>query len=695
MVIDILMKKTLNFQYIGLNLKNIIEASLKNSNVIFCVFKGRDFYANIDYQELRLLSSNEELYEYVDMKSIHEWVDGFKLDKVRKLFGLNKNISTIIAEKPSYDMDEILTFNKVDIAYGMDYVDLSLYLKLKQKGVTACIVKLPWMIKNIYGPFCKTVLTEQWLKNPLIYKMFEDDLKRITDLPMDEYIKRVLDRLSVRAQEKQLGKKESDRTVYLVGSCIVAGQSPAETSLAEKLILLFEKNNFSYNIIKINSRYFPNELLEYDICKNDIVIFLVAGGPLNYKDYDLTEVYEKYNGPKNICTDSTLHVSDSGCQLIADSIMKEIIIMHNNKIEDATIDNNIVHTAEKMQLQYQDEYEVKIYLKRTNIARNMRIGNNGAIVMNANPFTIGHRRLVEYASGKVERLFIFVVEEDRSFFTYEERLEMVLDGVKDINNVIVLGSGNFVISNLTFYDYFTKENDNDKIIDASQDIFIFARYIAPYFSIKKRFVGQEPTDKVTEQYNEQMKHILPNYGCELIEISRFMQDAKIISASVIREALHENHLEYVRSMLPVTSFQFIERNMEILQKRKVKRDVEKYRICMSDRLFAVHRFIDFISKKEKVIIYGIGKDAQIFLKLLKEEEKRKLVFVDKKAEKLNFLFERKEVFSPRELNKKLKKYDILILSSRYYKEIYSDCVNLGVDKKRIKYNSFDWYSLVI
>ena len=42
----------------------------------------------------------------------------------------------------------------------------------------------------------------------------------------------------------------------------------------------------------------------------------------------------------------------------------------------------------------------------------------GAIVMNANPFTLGHRFLVEQSSELVERLYVVVVREDCSIVSY-------------------------------------------------------------------------------------------------------------------------------------------------------------------------------------------------------------------------------------------------------------------------------------
>lgn len=41
----------------------------------------------------------------------------------------------------------------------------------------------------------------------------------------------------------------------------------------------------------------------------------------------------------------------------------------------------------------------------------------GAIVMNCNPFTLGHRYLIETASKQVDTLYIFVVEENKSFLS--------------------------------------------------------------------------------------------------------------------------------------------------------------------------------------------------------------------------------------------------------------------------------------
>lgn len=689
MIVDIKVRRIINIQYDEMKLSTMF--SFEDWDLLFCIFKNEDYYTTIDFLELRLISSDEELFDYVNSKPIGKWVNGIEIDKIGKIFSKYKNTINLLAEKPDLYKKEILTVNKVEISFKSDYVNLYTYMKLKQKGIKAYIINIPSEIKNIYGPFGNIMLTEQCLREPDIKKKYVEDIKKITDLSVDQYIDSVIkNKISNMIKEKPIRKdQKEEKTIFLVGPCIVMGYLPAENDLVKNIGLLLKKFHYSYRIVKINSRYFPNELMEYDICQNDMVIFI--GTDLMYMDYDFTELLEMYDGTKNLCSNSTMHISDVGCGLIADAIVNDVIAK-NNSNDDVTLDKKVVYYAEKEQLSVDTEYEVMMYLKRTGINRAIHRENNGAIVMNANPFTMGHRYLVEYAAEKVDNLFVFVVEEDASYFTFDERMKMVLDGTKDIKNVIVLGSGNFVISNKTFYDYFTKEIDNEKEIDASKDIYIFSRYIAPYFSICKRFVGNEPFDKITAQYNTQMKCILPQYGCELIEIPRMGKDGNIVSGSMVRKALQNDNIDYLRRMLPVSSFNFILNHFENFKNRKsIDRNLGKYNVCMSERFLSVWKLIEYIKKEKYIAIYGVGKYTQLFLNLLSKKDKSKLIFVDKKAEGTNILFMGKKVFPPFELKETFCKYDIVIFSARYYKEMFDDCINLGIDKKRIRYNSYDLY----
>ncbi len=180
--------------------------------------------------------------------------------------------------------------------------------------------------------------------------------------------------------------------------------------------------------------------------------------------------------------------------------------------------------------------------------------------MNCNPFTLGHRYLIETASKQCDKLFVFVVEEDKSIFKFTDRLELVKLGTADLKNVIVLPSGKFMISSLTFTDYFNKSKLQDKQIDPSMDVELFASQIAPTLNISVRFVGEEPIDKVTKQYNDTMRRILPKYGIEFVEIPRKEQGGGVISASRVRKLLEDKKFDEIAKIVPKTTLKFLKQN---------------------------------------------------------------------------------------------------------------------------------------
>lgn len=186
---------------------------------------------------------------------------------------------------------------------------------------------------------------------------------------------------------------------------------------------------------------------------------------------------------------------------------------------------------------------------------------DGAIVMNANPFTLGHRYLVEQAVKKCNNLVIFVVENDVSYFSFKDRFNMVQRGVEDLG-VDVLSGGNYIISKMTFPTYFFKRKDELQKEYALLDGEIFFSKIAKDLSIQKRFVGSEPIDVSTNIYNEELKQISEKYGCELVIINRREVDGEIISASRVRELIKNHNKEY-KKFLPKTTLDIIsERNLK-------------------------------------------------------------------------------------------------------------------------------------
>ena len=165
-------------------------------------------------------------------------------------------------------------------------------------------------------------------------------------------------------------------------------------------------------------------------------------------------------------------------------------------------------------------------------------GQASCLVMNCNPFTLGHRYLIEKAASESSRVFVFVVEENASLFSFEDRLNMVRMGTADLENVVVLGGGRYMISDVTFPSYFTKEEDFAKAHTA-MDAEIFASCIAPVLNVNRRYVGTEPNSAVTAVYNEALKKRLPRAGVEVVEVDRLEVGGEVVSASKVRELLYK------------------------------------------------------------------------------------------------------------------------------------------------------------
>lgn len=216
---------------------------------------------------------------------------------------------------------------------------------------------------------------------------------------------------------------------------------------------------------------------------------------------------------------------------------------------------NLIGKAQKAILLESNSHGISNFCEQLSLQK--KEGKSGCIVMNCNPMTIGHRFLIESAAKQVDHLHIFVVSEDKSEFCSQERFEMVKQGTSHIPNVYVHNAGKYIISFATFPMYFFKNMDElmDTYIELDLDIFI--KYIIPTLNISVRFVGSEPLDKLTLQYNNMMKKILPQNGIELIEIERMRFNDTPVSASLTRSFIHNFHLQTAYSLVPDTSKPFI------------------------------------------------------------------------------------------------------------------------------------------
>ena len=177
----------------------------------------------------------------------------------------------------------------------------------------------------------------------------------------------------------------------------------------------------------------------------------------------------------------------------------------------------------------------------------------GVVVMNCNPFTLGHRYLIEQAAKQVERLFVMVVREDCSLFAYTERKAMVEQGVAHLKNVTVIDGSEYAISQATFPTYFLKRLDDAADTQMLLDLDLFRRHIAPALGTTVRFIGTEPTDRLTRRYNQLMHEVLT----DVREISRLEKDGNAVSASRVRKAMEQGDMSTIRQLVPPTTLPYI------------------------------------------------------------------------------------------------------------------------------------------
>lgn len=177
----------------------------------------------------------------------------------------------------------------------------------------------------------------------------------------------------------------------------------------------------------------------------------------------------------------------------------------------------------------------------------------GTIVMNANPFTLGHQYLVREAARKVDRLFVIAVKEDVSEYSYAERLAMIEKGCADLDNVYVCHGSDYAISSATFPTYFLKTASDATDTQMALDLDLYKRHIAPALGSTVRFAGSEPDDTFTRQYNNRMMTALGNVAV----VERLRIGGETVSASTVRRHIATGNLTAAATLVPKTSLPYL------------------------------------------------------------------------------------------------------------------------------------------
>ena len=223
-----------------------------------------------------------------------------------------------------------------------------------------------------------------------------------------------------------------------------------------------------------------------------------------------------------------------------------------------------------------NDYLKELSKTKTDNSNNKKVA---AIVMNANPFTLGHQYLIEKASKENDIVHLFIVSEDKSIVPFDIRKKLIKEGTKHLNNIIYHDSGPYIISSATFPSYFQKDEKDVIESHANLDIEIFVK-IAKVLDINVRYVGEEPTSLVTGIYNQLMIKKLPENGIKCVVIPRKVDvdGIKVISASDVRKAIKEGQFDKMKNMVPECTYNFFmsEEGKNVVNKIKQMEDIIHY-----------------------------------------------------------------------------------------------------------------------
>ncbi|MBV1758985.1 MAG: [citrate (pro-3S)-lyase] ligase [Dethiosulfatibacter sp.] len=269
------------------------------------------------------------------------------------------------------------------------------------------------------------------------------------------------------------------------------------------------------------------------------------------KCFAVAKEYQSIGVSERLLTEITNVMFDQGIQ---DSF---IFTRPENKVLFEGFGYKEIHTTDNITLLESGSRDIRRYIDRMFRNSVLDDGERAALVVNCNPFTLGHRYLIQKASEENRQVIVFVVEEDLSLFPFNVRIKLIREGLKDLENVTILPGGEYIISSGTFPTYFLREDEEKDKAYQSLDAGIFGKYIAPVFNIKKRYLGTEPYSKTTDEYNQAMIDILPKYGVEIVLVDRLEVESKVVSASTVRKLIKEDSWSEIKAMVPNSTYNYL------------------------------------------------------------------------------------------------------------------------------------------
>lgn len=510
----------------------------------------------VDMANLVLFTDEDELRGSITLigRIYHKQLKRNKLYTYKRFWGITRKE----IEKKSLDIDKCLKSIREKGVHilaiqcrdnGSEYYHRLMSKDIRQKFIDKEIINNNRLPLSAMEDFFEELYTEEYA-NAVAGHPFEivqfNGVNRFKDISGKYHNVKGGERLTVENPLK------FDRTIYFFGTCIITGAYVEDKHTIESFLQIkcnTEGNNCK--VVNLGCWDSPEgtvqRILSTPIRENDVIVMYLDNREFpNMDNLNLTNALEKKNAPAKWFVNCPQHCNFKVNEIYADAIYEAI----KPVLEIPNCSGNLIDMVNQNKVVFETYFNCFFSNFNSNL-----YGKIGSIVMNCNPFTNGHRYLIEESLKYVDFLIIFVVEEDKSVFTFDERFALVNAGVSDLQNVMVVPSGQFILSQKTFPEYFIKVEDKNLIRNVEYDITLFAEQIAPRLNITYRFVGEEPQDAVTNEYNQAMKRILPQKGVHVIEVPRKENDNGIMSASCVRKCLEDGNFADLKELVPKSTWE--------------------------------------------------------------------------------------------------------------------------------------------
>ena len=348
--------------------------------------------------------------------------------------------------------------------------------------------------------------------------------------------------------------EEAERTIWFFGPCFMIG-GYVEDKYTIESILQERLNREGYSCRVVNCGCYETSyqrmvhITSTPMKPGDIMVIHVENRPFEgTESVDMMDLLDRNNVPTEWLLNLPVHCNHKVNKIYADDLFERMVQGNVLTGEVKKGQRTMLSRALAVNSLYLD-----LHFNNFRPEKGMVIGSIG---MHGNPFTLGHRYLIETASKQVDRLFVLLIEDDLGIFSYAERFAMAVEGTRDLPHVKIVPGGPFQATRNVFREYFVKVKPTDMRESAMVDTLIFAEIIAKRLGITRRFLGDERHNPKMQFFNELMKEVLPRYGIEVIELPRAQAGGSSISASLARNAAAEGDRETLLANIPKTTLRF-------------------------------------------------------------------------------------------------------------------------------------------